>query len=121
MKLIDLFNFIYENEKEKNEMLEIMVKAECSDGGRGAHIYYGFETPKKTDALYNEIANGYYLYISYAHFDDEAYLWYESWEEAEDEYEKIDIHVKYALEMEKRLIKVGNDSIEQLKMDKWKD
>lgn len=119
----DLFNFVYDNPEKRNLMLSLMTVVECYEKGRGVRFYHGFENPEKISLsdFEKSVADGYYLYFKYAHFDDEIFYWYESLNEALSDYRNENIHKRLSLIMEKRLIKVTGKEIEQLEMDKWKD
>ena len=119
----DLFNFIYQNLEERKLMESILTIVDCYPEGRGARIHHGFVNPKEVSLsdLDSEIASGYYVYQSIAHFDDEYFHWYEDLISATKAYMKENIHKRPCLVMEKRLLRVSGSGIEQLKMDKWKD
>ena len=119
----DLFNFVYDNPEKRNLMLSIMTVVERYENGRGVRFYHGFENLEKISLsdFEKSIADGFYLYFKYAHFDDEIFYWYESLKEALNDYQNENIHKRPTLIMEKRLIKVTDKGIEQLEMDKWKD
>ena len=119
----DLFNFKYQNLEERKLMESILTIVDCYPEGRGARIHHGFVNPKEVSLsdLDSEIASGYYVYQSIAHFDDEYFHWYEDLISATKAYKKENIHKRPCLVMEKRLLRVSGSGIEQLKMDKWKD
>ena len=119
----DLFNFIFQNLEESKLMESILTIVDCYPEGRGARIHHGFVNPKEVSLsdLDSEIASGYYVYQSIAHFDDEYFHWYEDLISATKAYKKENIHKRPCLVMEKRLLRVSGSGIEQLKMDKWKD
>ena len=119
----DLFNFIYQNLEERKLMESILTIVDCYPEGRGARIHHGFVNPKEVSLsdLDSEIASGYYVYQSIAHFDDEYFHWYEDLRSATKAYKKENIHKRPCLVMEKRLLRVSGEGIEQLKFDKWKD
>ena len=72
----DLFNFVYDNPEKRNLMLSIMTVVERYENGRGVRFYHGFENPEKISLsdFEKSIADGFYLYFKYAHFDDEIFL-----------------------------------------------
>lgn len=123
MRVKDLFEFIYQDLDERKLMESILTIVDCYPKGRGARIHHGFVNPKDISLsdLDSEIASGYYVYQSIAHFDDEFFFWFEDLNSALKAYKKENIHKKPRIIMEKRLLRVSGSGIEQLKMDKWKD
>ena len=119
----DLFNFIYQDLEKRIEMESLLTRVDCFAGGRGARIYHGFINPKDISLsdLECEIASGYYVYTKIVHFDDEFFIWYADLESADKNYEKENIHRRPCSVMEKRLLRVSDSAIEQIKMDKWKE
>ena len=123
MTVRGLFDFVYEDIEKRNMMLSLMTRVECYENGSGVRLYHGYEEPEKKSVTDFEksVADGYYVYFKYAHFDDEIFYRYGNLKDADEDYERENIHKIPCLIMEKRLIKVTDDTIEQLKIDKWKD
>ena len=123
MLVKNLFEFIYQDLEERKLMASLLTIVDCYPEGRGVRIHHGFVNPKDVSLsdLDCEVASGYYVYYSYAHCDDELFLWFEDYTNALNEYKKENIHKRPCYTMEKRLLKVSANSIEQLKFDKWKE
>lgn len=122
MTIRDLFNFVYPDIKHRNLILSLMTRIEWNDEGR-IRLYHGYEDPKKISLsdFDKVVKKGYYLYFKYAHFDDEIFCWYDRLEKANKDYETENIHKTPSLIMAKKILRVENDSIEEIKADKWKD
>lgn len=121
MTIRDLFNFVYSDIKHRNLMLSLMTKIECND--TRIRLYHGYEEPENISlSEFDKVVNnGYYLYFKYAHFDDEIFYWYDNLEMVNIDYENENIHKTPSLIMSKKIIKVEDNNIEEIKSDKWKD
>ena len=117
----DLFNFIYSGEEKRTEMFSLLEKAEFVKDNR-ILLTYSLVEKKDTDkGLNQQVNSGYFVFYKYAHYDDELFIRFDNFEEADKEYESVDIHEEGAFEMEKRLLKASDGIVEQIKIDKWKD
>ena len=121
MVVKDLFDFLNPDLEKRERYLPLLTDVSTSDDGRRILLHSGFEKHKNIEDLNKDVLSGYYVYYSYAHFDDEIFLWFEDFKSALKEYKKENIHKRPCITMEKRLIRVSGSGIEQLKMDKWKD
>ena len=117
----DLFDFLNPDLKKRERYLPLLTDVSSYDEGRRTLLHSGFEKHKNVEDLNKDVLSGYYVYYSYAHFDDELFLRVEDYNSALKEYKKENIHKRPCLIMEKRLLRVSGSGIEQLKMDKWKD
>lgn len=121
MRVKDLFDFVYPNIDKRNLILSLMTRVECDD--RCIRLYHGYEDPEKITLLDFDkvVRNGYYLYFKYAHFDDEIFYWCDSLEKADIDYENENIHKRPCLIMSKKILKIEDDCIKEIKADKWKE
>lgn len=116
----DLFNFIYPDVVERERILKCLTEVEFVTE-TCIVLHLGFKKEKNISGLEKEIQNGYYIYHSLAHFDEDRFMWHPTLASADAEYEKENIHEQYSFVIEKRLLFVSNKGIEQLKIDKWED
>ena len=117
----DLFNFIYPDVVERERILSNCLTEVEFVTETCIVLRLGFEKDKKISGLENEISDGYYYYQSLAHYDEDRFFFHPNLASAIQQYENEDIHEQYSFVIEKRLLRVLNNSIEQLKVDKWKD
>ena len=115
----DLFNFIYPDVIERERVLACLAEVEFVT--KTCVVLHLCGKEKNISGLGKEILDGYYYYQSIAHYDEDRFFYHPNLESAFQQYENEDIHEQYAFVMEKRLLKVADNTIEQLEMDKWKD
>lgn len=121
MTLKEMYSFIYPDEAFREKLISTyLTEVEIITENR-VLLHLGMEKDKKIADFEKEMRSGYYVYFSYAHYDDELFIWHPDLESASQQYENEDIHEQYSFTMEKRLLLVSDKSIEQLKMDKWKE
>lgn len=121
MVVRDLFDFLNPDLEKRERYLPLLTEVSSYDEGRRILLHSGFEKNKNVEDLNKDVLSGYYVYYSYAHCDDELFLWFEDYSSALKEYKKENIHKRPCYTMEKRLLRVSANSIEQLKFDKWKE
>ena len=120
MVVRDLFNFIHPDLVERERFLKCLSEVEFVTE-TCIVLHLSFAKEKNISGLEKEIPDGYYYYQSIAHYDEDRFFYHPTLESAFQQYENEDIHEQYSFVMEKRILRVSNNSIEQLKFDKWKD
>ena len=121
MVVRDLFEFIYPDVPTRERIISNCLSEVEFVTETCIVLHFGYAREKNISGLEKEILNGYYYYQSIAHYDEDRFFFHPDLASAIQQYESENIHEQYSFVMEKRLLRVSNNTVEQLKIDKWKD